>query len=83
MTRVLLIVLLAGSLTSFGQQLQNLDSVRKIYFSRLEVLSNEFSNYYYPNRPKIYSLSEKNFLKKIDSLKVPFDRELTKYKVLY
>ena len=83
MTRVLLFVLLAGSLNSFGQQLRNLDSVRKVYLSRLQVLSNEFSNYYYPNRPKIYSLSEKHFLKIIDSLKAPFDKELTKYKALY
>ena len=83
MTRVLVFVLLAGSLNSFGQQLQNPDSARKVYFSRLAVLSNEFSNYYYPNRPNIYALSEKHFLKIIDSLKAPFERELTKYRVLY
>jgi acetyl esterase/lipase len=57
--------------------------LRKVYFSRLGIISNEFSAYYYLNRPKIYSLSERHFLRIIDSLKSPFEGELTKYKVLY
>src|SRR5205085_9436494 len=64
-------------------QPKNLDSLRKGYFSGLQVASSDFSNYYYPNRPKIYSLSEKRFLRIIDSLKSPFEGELTKYKLLY
>ena len=81
MKRVLLFVLLSSSINSFGQPLQNSDSAQKLYYSRLKVLSDEFSSYYYPNRPKIYSLSEKNFLKIIDSLKSLFHGEVIKYKI--
>lgn len=83
MTKLLILLFLLCSLNSFGQQLQNTDSTRKIYFSKLKLISNEFSKYYFPNRSKIYSLSEKNFLKTIDSLKAPFDKELTAYQTIY
>jgi len=82
MTRALIFVLLAGSLNGFGQ-LQNEGSFRNEYLSRLKVISNQFTNAYYANRAKIYSLPETEFLKKIDSLKAPFDRELARYKILY
>ena len=82
MKSLLLFVLLACSINSFGQPPQTPDSARKVYFSRLQVVSNEFSSYYYPNRPKIYSLPEKGFIKIVDSLKALFHGALTEYKAL-
>jgi hypothetical protein len=56
----------------FGQDKQNTDSLRKAYDADMKVISNSFQEYYYPKRPEIYSLNESLFLKKVDSLKLPF-----------
>lgn len=56
------------------------DSLRKVYFSKQKIVSNQFSNEFYPNRTQIYSLDEKEFLNKIQSLKAHFDLEASTYK---
>jgi len=66
--------------TCFSQDKQYADSLHKAYNSEMKVVSNEFSRAYYPNKPAIYSLSEKQFLNKIDSLKRPFLNVAEKYK---
>ena len=63
----------------FGQEKQNIDSLRKAYYADLKIISNSFAEYYYPNRPKIYSLHQSLFLKKVDSLKQPFMKTANKY----
>jgi len=83
MKRELTLVLLVISLNSFSQQVQNVDSLRNVYFSKQKIVSNQFENEYYPNRPQIYSLDEKKFLNKVQSLKAPFEIEAKNYKKLY
>ena len=63
----------------FGQDKQNADSLRKEYNADMEILSSAFAEAYYPNRPKIYSLNETLFLKKIDSLQQPFMKLINNY----
>ena len=65
--------------TCFGQDNHNADSLRKAYNKNMGVLSGAFAEAYYPNRPKIYSLNEPLFLKKIDSLQQPFMKMVNKY----
>ena len=74
------VFLLTASLISHAQQQSNIDSLRKDYLSTLQKISNEFSGYYYPNLTQIYSLSEKPFLLKIDSLRSIFQKNLVVYK---
>lgn len=65
--------------TCFGQYKQNTDSLRKAYDADMKILSGAFAKAYYPYRPKIYSLNEPLFLKKIDSLQQPFMKMANKY----
>jgi acetyl esterase/lipase len=67
--------------TCFAQDKQSTDSLRKAYDADMEILSGAFAKVYYPNRPKIYSLNESLFLKKIDSLKQPFMKMTNRYAV--
>lgn len=83
MKQFLIIILLFQSLFVSSQQMSDQDSLRKIYFSKLKVLSNQFSTAYYPNRPQIYSLDEKSFLNKVQSLKAPIESEVNAYKKQY
>lgn len=83
MKRELVLALLLISLNSFAQQLQNVDSLRKVYFSTQKIVSNQFARDYYPNRSQIYSLDENKFLSKVQSLKAPFELEAGKYRKLY
>lgn len=64
---------------SFCQSSQNADTMHKSYKAEMIIVSNSFSTAYYPNRPAIYSLKETAFLKKIDSLKLPFLNAANKY----
>ena len=68
-----------SQITCFGQNKQNADSLHKVYNSEMKMISNTFSESYYPNRPAIYSLNEPRFLQKIDSLKQPFLNVAKKY----
>jgi len=83
MKRQLTLALLVISLNSFSQQVQDVDSLRKIYFDKQKIVSNQFTNEYYPNRPQIYSLDEKKFIDKVQSLKAPFEIEANNYRKLY
>jgi len=83
MKQFLIVILLFQSLYVSSQQMSDQDSLRKVYFSKLKVLSNQFSNAYYPNRPQIYSLDEKAFLNKVQSLKAPIESEANAYKNQY
>jgi acetyl esterase/lipase len=49
----------------------------------MKVISNSFQEYYYPKRPEIYSLNESFFLKKVDSLKLPFMKMANKYAIYF
>jgi acetyl esterase/lipase len=66
-----------------GQGKHNADSLRKAYNSELGSLSGAFAEAYYPNRPKIYSLSEPMFLRKIDSLQQPFNKMTNRYAMAF
>lgn len=68
------------SLVGYTQQQPTADSIRKNYYSVQKTISNKFSGYYYPNRSQIYSLPEKQFLSKIDSLRSVFEENLIEYK---
>jgi len=71
--KLLLIPILSFCLvTCFGQSKQNADSLHNAYNAEMKIVSNAFSQTYYPNLPGIYSLNEKQFLNKVDSLKQPF-----------
>jgi len=80
MLRICFILLLTVSLSGYAQQPSAIDSLRKNYYSIQKSISNKFSDYYYPNRANIYSLPEKQFLFKIDSLRSIFIENLVKYK---
>nr|MCU0323140.1 hypothetical protein [Chitinophagaceae bacterium] len=83
MKQFLVVILFLQSLYCTSQQVPLQDSLRKVYFAKLKVLSNQFSNAYYPNRPQIYSLDEKAFLNKVQSLKAPLESEVNAYKKQY
>ena len=80
MTRFSFTFLLTVSLSGYAQPQPVADSLRKNYYSIQKTISNKFSGYYYPNLAKIYSLPEKQFLFKIDSLRSVFEENLMKYK---
>ena len=77
-----LFVILLAVVNSFAQQLPKSDSLRAVYLAHLKKVSNQFSDRYYPHRSEIYSLNEKQFLNKIDSLRKPFEKELAVYEQL-
>ena len=80
MTRISFTFLLMVSLSGYAQQQPDVDSLRKNYYTIQKAISNKFSGYYKPNRAKIYSRPEKQFLIIIDSLRSGFEENLTKYK---
>ncbi|MEH6682009.1 MAG: hypothetical protein V7724_15790 [Sediminicola sp.] len=79
MNLVLNITLLLTSLICVGQSSLTLDSLRKAYDAEMKIACNTFSEKYYPNIQTIYSLHEKQFLGKVDSLKQPFLEVSKKY----
>jgi acetyl esterase/lipase len=50
------------------------------YFAEEKILRDRFDNVFYPNSVEIFSLPEKQFIEKIDSLRAPFDSLLNRYK---
>jgi acetyl esterase/lipase len=76
---ILIAFLCVSHLASFCQNNQPIDTLRNAYKADMKIVSNSFSAAYYPNRPAIYSLKEAAFLKKIDSLKLPFLNTANKY----
>lgn len=71
-----LFIIYAG-LTS-GQR-SNSSSARDAYLAEQRVIGNSFSNFFYPNYPKIHLLAEKEFVSKIDSVRNIFGELLQKY----
>src|SRR6188768_3314486 len=63
----------------FGQNKQYADSLHNAYNAEMKIVSNAFSQIYYPNLSGIYFLNENQFLNKVDSLKQPFLRVSNKY----
>jgi acetyl esterase/lipase len=80
MIRISFTLLLTVSLSGYAQPQPAVDSLRNNYYSIQKTISNKFSGYYYPNRARIYSLAEKEFLFKVDSLRSLFEDNLMKYK---
>ncbi len=66
-------------ITCFGQNKQYADSLHSAYNAEMKIVSNAFSQTYYPNLPGIYSLDENQFLNKVDSLKQPFSGVANKF----
>lgn len=63
-----------------AQQTNEPDSNRQIYLSELKKIGKTFSNDFYPNYAKYYSLPEKAFITKIDSVRKIFNTALNSYK---
>ena len=59
----------------FGQS----SSEKEKYLAEQKTAGNSFSSYFYPNYSKIYSLTEKKFVLKIDSARNIFESLLQKY----
>jgi acetyl esterase/lipase len=76
MKLVLILLFKISILTCFGQQH---DALLKKYYAEMKTVSDDFTEKYYPNRPLIYSLSEKEFVKRVDFLKQPFIDVVNKY----
>ncbi len=83
MKNALVFTFLLVSITGFSQSTVQLDSLRKEYYASRKNIGNQFAIDYYPNSPQLYSLDEKRFLRKVDSLKTPFLKGLNNYKKLY
>ncbi|MGF1925255.1 MAG: alpha/beta hydrolase, partial [Bacteroidia bacterium] len=83
MNRLLTIILAAVTTTVLGQGNLTSDSLRKAYHADMKVISDSFAEVYYPHRPKIYSLNEPIFLKKIDSLQQPFVNTANNYAMAF
>ena len=82
--KLLLITLFSLSLfNGLGQNKQYADSLRNAYNAEMKIASDAFSAAYYPNIPAVYSLNEKQFVKKIDSLKQPFLSVSNKYSKVF
>lgn len=71
MTRILnvifLFLLLAAN--SFSQSSSSTDSLRLKYQAGQKIVSTSFSEYFYPDRDKLFSLKETDFVFKMDSLR--------------
>lgn len=78
--KLLLITFLTVSIfVCYGQDKRYKDSLQHGYNAEMKVLGRSFSEIYYPNRQVIYSLNERQFLKKIESLRQPFIDVVNKY----
>jgi len=77
----LLIVLCLVLITQIGlaQSNQKDDSVRQNYLAEQKKLGRSFADDFYPKFSAYYSLSEKDFLAKIESTRSTFDALLKKY----
>lgn len=62
------------------QQTNGQDSNKQNYLSELKIIGKAFTNDFYPNYAKNYSLPEKLFITKIDSVRKKFNTVLNSYK---
>ncbi|MGC4022963.1 MAG: hypothetical protein QM734_13980 [Cyclobacteriaceae bacterium] len=63
---------------TFGQTKNN--STKQAYLAEQKIIGRAFSKYFYPNYSKLYSLTEKEFVPKIDSARDLFNALIGKYK---
>ncbi len=71
----LLLLFLFFSNQIYAQQ----DSSKRNYLAELKVIGKKFTNELYPNYAKIYSLPEKAFIAKMDSVRLQFNTVLNNY----
>jgi len=64
-------------LLTYGQTSNG--SAKENYLAEQKNIANSFSSYFYPNYAKIYSLTENEFLSKIDSARNVFESAVNKY----
>ena len=62
-----------------AQSQTNPNTLHQTYWEALKSISRDFEEKFYPHRAQIYSLPEKPFIIKIDSLKKPFQEALDKH----
>lgn len=80
MEKIILIIYLGMfSLSSYAQESNSNDSIFEKYISEQDNLSQSFSNYFYGNYEKIYSMDEPEFINNIDSLRKPFTNLLARF----
>ena len=81
MKKAIIIIIYLGvfSWTSYAQEINSNDSIFENYTSEQEKLSQSFSNYFYGNYEKIYSMGEPEFINVIDSLRKPFTNLLAHF----
>lgn len=63
-----------------AQQTNKQDSIRRNYLAELKIIGKSFTDDLYPNYTKTYSLPEKLFITKIDSVRKKFNTVLYGYK---
>jgi hypothetical protein len=73
-TTVILILFFATHIT-YGQD----NSAKKNYKEELKIAGKSFSSFFYPNYAKLYRLTKKEFVSKIDSARDIFESTLNKY----
>lgn len=72
--------LLIGSFTLLTTIITGQDlSTKEKYLAAQKVNSNSFSSYFYPNYSDRYSLSEKEFVVMVDSVRAVFEKVLENY----
>jgi len=80
---ILIISIIAAINISIAQGNESNDSVYKKYLSEQEKINQSFSEYFYGNYIKIYSLNENDFVTAIDSLQKIFTEHLAKFEKEY
>jgi acetyl esterase/lipase len=63
-----------------AQQTNEQDTIRQNYLEKLKIIGKTFTDDFYPNYTKTYSLPEKLFIAKIDSVRKKFNAVLNSYK---
>lgn len=76
---ILIISIITAINISIAQENESNDSIYKKYLSEQEKINQSFSEYFYGNYTKIYSLNENNFVIAIDSLQKIFTENLAKF----
>jgi len=79
-TIILIIYLGMFYIASYAQESNSNDSIFEKYTSEQKILNQSFSNYFYGNYEKIYSMDEPEFINIIDSLRKPFTNLLSCFK---
>lgn len=76
---ILIISIITAINISIAQENESNDSIYKKYLSEQEKINQSFSEYFYGNYTKNYSLNENDFVTAIDSLQKIFTENLAKF----